>query len=275
MAREVLFIADDFGLSEAVNEGIERAYREGVLSGASLMVAGAAAADAVRRARRNPGLRVGLHLVVVEGPAVLPPERIPLLLGRDGRFPSDQVAMGFRYFFFPEARRQLEAEIAAQFAAFRDSGLTLSHVDAHKHMHLHPVVGAAAVRHAGGSGAVRVRVPEEPPAVLLRCGERVGAGAQALALWTRVLRRQVARAGLASARATFGIAWSGHFREERLLGLLPLLPEGLSEIYFHPAASRDATLAGLMPEYEHVAELAALCSERVCACLAREGIARA
>jgi hopanoid biosynthesis associated protein HpnK len=275
MERRVLFIADDFGLSEAVNEGIERAYRDGVLSGASLMVAGAAAEDAVRRARRNPGLQVGLHLVVVEGPAILSRQRIPLLLGAGGEFPSEQVRMGFRYFFLPRVRRQLEAEIAAQFSAFRATGLKLSHVDAHKHMHLHPVVGAAVVRHAQESGAARVRVPDEPPAVLARCGERCGPGARLLHLWSRLLRRQVAHAGLASARATFGLAWSGHLREERLLRLLPLLPEGLSEIYCHPAARRDATIARLMPDFEHTAELTALCSDAVRECLLRQGIGQA
>ena len=60
----------------------------GVLHAASLMVAGAAAADAVARARALPNLRVGLHLVVIEGPAVLPPAEIPDLVDARGRFPS-------------------------------------------------------------------------------------------------------------------------------------------------------------------------------------------
>ena len=87
--RWVLLTADDFGLSEGVNEAVERAYRDGVLGAASLMVAGPAAADAVRRARALPGLRVGLHLVVIEGAAVLPRMRITDLVGERGWFPSD------------------------------------------------------------------------------------------------------------------------------------------------------------------------------------------
>ncbi len=73
VAKRVIFSADDFGLSEGVNEAVEqRASRRCILDAASLMVAGPAAADAVRRARALPGLRVGLHLVVIEGPSVLP-----------------------------------------------------------------------------------------------------------------------------------------------------------------------------------------------------------
>ncbi len=144
--REVVFSADDFGLTPAVNEAVERAHRDGILDQASLMVAGAAAGDAVRRARAMPSLKVGLHLVVIEGPAVSPAADIPLLVDGSGRFPSDQAALGLRYFFSPEARRQLAREIRAQFAAFAATGLRLDHANAHKHMHLHPTVGRMMIR---------------------------------------------------------------------------------------------------------------------------------
>jgi hypothetical protein len=55
--------------------------------------------------------------------------------------------------------------------------------------------------------------------------------------------------------------------EARLLRLIPNLPPGRNELYFHPAARRDAVLDALMPEYEHEAELAALCSPAVRAAL--------
>ena len=123
---------------KSVNEGIERAHRDGALQAASLMVAAPAAADAVRRARANPSLRVGLHLVVIEGPSILPPEAIPDLTDATGTFPSDQLRLGIGYFFRPRIRRQLAAEIRAQFAAFAATGLRLDHANAHKHMQLSP-----------------------------------------------------------------------------------------------------------------------------------------
>ncbi len=262
------FTADDFGLSEAVNEGIERAHRDGVLNAASLMVAGAAAADAVARAKRNPGLRVGLHLVVIEGPAVLPPAEISDLVDARGWFPSDQLRLGVNYFFRPRVRRQLAAEIRAQFAAFAATGLTLGHADAHKHMHLHPTVGGLLVRIGREFGLPAVRVPAEPPAVMAACGVPATLGARAVLAWSRLLRWQVHRAGMAAPDAVFGLAWTGHMTEARLLRLIAQLPDGQNEIYFHPAARRDATLAALMPDYEHTAELAALCSPAVRAALA-------
>jgi len=87
------------------------------------MVAGPAAEDAVRRARKMPNLRVGLHLVVIEGPSVLPQAAIPALVDRKRQFPSDQLRLGLRYFFLPHVRRQLAAEIRAQFGAFAATGL--------------------------------------------------------------------------------------------------------------------------------------------------------
>ncbi|MDE1907534.1 MAG: ChbG/HpnK family deacetylase, partial [Rhodospirillales bacterium] len=75
--REVIFSADDFGLTESVNEAVERANREGCLTQASLMVAAPAAEDAVRRAKALPGLNIGLHLVLVDGDSVLGHARLP------------------------------------------------------------------------------------------------------------------------------------------------------------------------------------------------------
>jgi hopanoid biosynthesis associated protein HpnK len=261
--KRIIIGADDFGLSEAVNEGVERAHRDGVLGSASLMVAGEAADDAVRRAKKMPGLRVGLHLVVIEGPAVLPHADIPDLVDPRGMFPSDQLSLGIKYYFRPRARRQLAAEIAAQFAAFRATGLTLDHADAHKHMHLHPTVGHLLIGIGAKFGLRAIRVPSEPPDVMKQAGAAQGFGARALLAWSKLLRHQAVRAGIAVNENVFGITWSGHMTEEKLLRLIPHLPAGLSELYFHPAARRDALLDALMPEYEHEGELAALLSPRL------------
>ncbi len=260
MVRRVLLTADDFGLSEGVNEAVERAHREGVLGAASLMVAGPAAADAVRRARAIPRLRVGLHLVVIEGKAVLPAARIPDLVDGRGWFPSDQVGLGVRYLVF---RRQLATEIRAQFAAYVETGLRLDHADAHKHMHLHPLVGRLMIRIGREFGLAAVRVPWEPPEVMAACGERVGLGARALARWSGVLRRQVSRAGMRAPDAVFGLEWSGRMNAARVKALAPHLPAGLSELYFHPAVRREPLLRTLMPDYRQEEEFAALVDPEV------------
>src|SRR6185312_16149728 len=77
LMKRLIVTADDFGASVAVNEAVEQAHRRGILTCASLMVAGEAAADAVVRARAMPKLGAGLHLVLVDGRPVLPPETVP------------------------------------------------------------------------------------------------------------------------------------------------------------------------------------------------------
>lgn len=250
-------------MSEAVNEGIERAHRDGILTHASLMVGAPAFADAVRRAKAMPDLRVGLHLVVIEGAAVLPRAEILDLVDASGWFPSDQLRLGVRYFFYPHVRRQLAAEIRAQFAVFAGTGLALDHANAHKHMHLHPTVGGLMIRIGRDFGLPAMRIPAEPPAVMAACGAVVGFGDRALYHWTRLLSWRARRAGLRVNDHCFGLTWSGHMTADRVLRLAAHLPVGESEIYFHPAAQRDAALDALMPDYEHEAELAALCDARV------------
>ena len=212
----VYFTADDFGLTDSVNEAVERAHVEGVLTHASLMVAGPAAADAILRAKRLPDLHVGLHVVAVAGPGVL----------RDW-FPSDQFRLGLRYSFNHAARAQLRQEIAAQFDAFVATGLRLSHVDAHKHMHMHPFVADLVIEQARRHGVSRIRVPHEPGSPF------------AMRAWSRVLRGKLRRAGIASPDHVFGLVDSGRMDEATVLRILARLPPGDIELYFHPATGRD------------------------------------
>ena len=58
--RTVIFSADDFGLSEAVNGAVTLAHRQGLLRCASLMAAGPQVEAAVRLARELPGLCLGV-----------------------------------------------------------------------------------------------------------------------------------------------------------------------------------------------------------------------
>ena len=105
--KRLIVTADDFGLSNPVNEAVELAHTRGILTAASLMVTAPAAADAVTRARRLPELGVGLHLVFVDGIPALPPTQIPDLVGKDGRFHRDPTRFGVRLFFSPRLQHQV------------------------------------------------------------------------------------------------------------------------------------------------------------------------
>jgi hopanoid biosynthesis associated protein HpnK len=257
--KRLIICADDFGRDVAVNEAVEQAHRDGILTVASLMVGAPGVADAVMRAKRLPSLGVGLHLVLADGVPLLPAAKVPALVGADGAFDPNMVRAGFRFYVSPAARRQLAAEIRAQFEAFRATGLTLDHVNGHKHVHLHPTVARLIVEIGQEYGMRAMRLPAEPVAPLRAAfpGERPAAPP-----WSPVvtsLRRRLDRAGLARNDQVFGLAWSGRMVEDRLLGLLPHVPEGVSEIYCHPAVAP----ASFVPGYRHAEELAALLSPRV------------
>ncbi|HEY5347364.1 MAG TPA: hopanoid biosynthesis-associated protein HpnK, partial [Rhizomicrobium sp.] len=208
--NNLIITADDFGVARAVNDAVEEAHRKGILTAASLMVTGAAAADAVARARQTPSLRVGLHLVLVEGRPALPPAAIPALVDRDGYFRNDMAVSGAKMFFLPWVRRQLAREIEAQFVAFAATGLPFDHVNAHKHFHLHPTIAALTVKIGKAYGVKGARVPLEPQAVLGRVEKRQASGVAMLtAPFARALRARFQRAGIAAPDAVFGLAWSG------------------------------------------------------------------
>ncbi|HSS14087.1 MAG TPA: hopanoid biosynthesis-associated protein HpnK [Rhizomicrobium sp.] len=268
--KQLIVTADDFGAAAQVNDAVERAHRHGILTAASLMVAGAAARDAVARAKAMPDLRVGLHLVLVEGKPVLPAKAVPDLVDSTGHFRTDMARAGAAMFFLSKVRAQLTAEIQAQFEAFAATGLRLDHVNAHKHFHLHPTIASAMV--AASHGVKGARVPLEPQAVLAKIEPRKAwAIGMLTAPFARNLRRRLRRAGITAPDQVFGLAWSGAMTRERLAGLIRHLPDGLSEIYMHPATG---PYAGSAPGYQYEAELAALTDPRLPELLAEGGIRR-
>ncbi len=236
------------------------------------MVGAPAAADAVARARRLPHLRVGLHLVLVDGYPTLPCAEISGLVRRDGRFDRNMARAGVRFFALPQVRRQLAMEIRAQFEAFRATRLRLDHVNAHKHMHVHPTVARMIIEIGRDYGMMSVRLPCEPVEPLRAAFPDETHSAPLYQPWIGRLRRRLQRAGLFVNDSLFGLAWTGGMVEGRLLRLLPHLPRGVSEIYFHPATGRSAALSAAMPDYRHEEEFAALLSPAAKSLVAELGI---
>jgi hopanoid biosynthesis associated protein HpnK len=265
--KRLIVTADDFGLTTSVNDAVEEGHRRGILTAASLMVTGDAAADAIERAKRLPTLGVGLHLVLVDGVPVLPPEQIPDLVGSDGRFSTNVFTQGVRIFCLPAARRQLAAEIRSQLEAFRATGLRLDHVNAHHHFHLHPTIQQTLLHLAPEFGIRAVRLPLEPPA----------ASGQPFAWLTgfmesrhaRRLRDNLDTAGMAHNDWIFGLADTGAMTAERVRHYLEKIPDGVSELYFHPARARPAVWPAT---YRCDDEAAALIDPEAQAIIARRGI---
>jgi hopanoid biosynthesis associated protein HpnK len=259
--------ADDFGLAPEVNEAVERAHRQGVLTSASLMVAGPAADEAVAIAKAMPGLHVGLHLVLAEGASMLPAEEIPDLVDDSGRLRRGMVGAAFRIALRGRARRQLRREIEAQFEAFRRTGLPLGHVDVHKHFHLHPIIADQIFAIGHRYGMTALRVPDE--SAQMPNGLASSWQVRALGPCVAFLRSKAARAGVFTADAVFGLNWSGAMTGGRLQSILAHLPPGTVEIYTHPA-TQDG-FEGHAAGYAYTGELAALTDPATVAMVKRLG----
>ena len=247
--------ADDFGLSHYVNDAVIRAHRDGILTSASLMVNEPACDEAVKIAKENPKLGVGLHITLLMGHSALPAGKIPGLVNNRGEFSDSPVSTGMKYFFNSGLREQLRAEIRAQFEKFRATGLPLDHVNGHLHFHLHPVVFKILMEDSDTLGISHLRLTRDCFSRSRRTSHghllyRISHAAIFEMLSSRA-RRPLEQKKIRHARITFGLLQNARVDEEYILKLLPELPTGDSELYSHPS----------LGEFKH--EFDALVSPRV------------
>src|SRR5262252_2531043 len=265
--RQLIVNADDFGISEAVNEAVIRAFTEGVLTSCSLMVTGEAFEHAVSLAHAHPDLAVGIHLVTVMGRAVLPPASIPTLVDAAGNFVSNPTRAGLKYYFSLQARDELRQELRAQFDKFAATGLRLSHIDGHLHMHVHPVIFRAALELGLRYGVRRMRVPQEEYRLAVNF-RRQYAGKKALytvlfSRFARRMKRQLRVSDFVYAERVYDNLHSGQMDEQYFLYMLDNLQATTNEIYFHPAVY-PADYRLNTAEQQCMREFSALTSPRVC-----------
>jgi len=268
--------ADDFGLALPVNEAVEEAHRHGILTSASLMVTGVAAEDAVMRAHSMPALGVGLHLVLVDGCPALAPEEIPDLVGSDGRFHRDPITIGARIFFQPRLQQQVEREMRAQFELFFATGLKLDHVNGHHHFHQHPSIVGMLARMAPDYGIGCVRWPVEPPLVSWRAQRNRPIARFATWLFSAArllgMRHRLEGAGIRCNHHLFGLLDSGNMTLARVERFLDELPEGVTEIYCHPATRTWRGQDALPQDYRCVEEFHAISNPSLLAHLEKTGV---
>jgi len=273
--KQLIVTADDFGVAVPVNEAVELGHRNGILTGASLMVTAPAAADAVERAHRLPALGVGLHVVLVDGRPALPPERIPDLVQPNGRFFDDVLRIAIPLYTSRRVQEQAEAEVRAQLELFRRTGLRLDRVDGHHHFHLHPTLQRILLRVAPEFGIGAMRLPREPFATSWNATrERAAARLMSWSLLrgrTATMRRRLENAGIRCNDTILGLNDSGHMTPRRVRQFVSALPDGTSELYMHPATRRWGNVDPLPLSYEPEQEYAALIDPDVKAALNASG----
>ena len=247
--KELILNADDFGLTRGVNEGIIRAHCEGILTSATLMATGPAFDDAVARARANPALGIGCHLVLTGGFAVAPRAEIPSLVDEDGRLPKSLGIFVARVSSGRIRTEDIERELRAQVEKIRAAGIEPTHFDTHKHTHAHPRVMNVLGKLARELGITRIRKPVENLRDSWKSMRGEGSASAKQLVSSAAVRAVSSRFtaisrkyGLRYPDYFLGLAVTGQMGTEALCRMIDTLPEGRTEIMLHPGIC-DAELA--------------------------------
>ena len=249
--RRLIINADDFGLTVGVNRAILEAHEHGVVTSATLMANGQAFEHAIALAQSRPGLGVGCHVVLVDGAPLLDETAVRSLLDRGGnrsghpRFREGITRFGAFALLGRLAENEIEAEATAQIRKLQTAGITVTHLDSHKHTHLFPRVLRPLLRAAASCGVKAIRNPFERIQ-----GSQLAASPGLWRRWTEVgilrslarqFREAVQQAGISTPDGTLAIAATGSLNERLLRLMVENLPDGTWELVCHPGYN-DADL---------------------------------
>lgn len=261
--RYIIINADDFGRHAEINRAVEEGLVHGCLRSATVMPGGAAFAGAIDIARRHEELGLGVHFTLVDGHPILPPEEIPSLVGSEGDFLPDHTALLKRYLKGSINLEEVRRELAAQLQKVEATGIPISHVDSHQHMHTLPGIIDIVLDLAARAGIRAVRTPRTP----LFAGAFGGLGQLVGRLGLSTLARLAAckahRRGLLTPDNFAGIVAGEAVSEGELLHLIAHLPQGTTEVMMHPGMKNDVLQEDSGWQHDFEAELAAILSPRV------------
>lgn len=236
--------ADDLGWTEGVNHGIAEAHRRGLVTSTSLLANGRAFDSAVVVIRENPDLGVGVHLNLSDGPSTALPAKVASLLNNNSKLEGGTESLLLRLAGRNLPLEEVEREWDAQIAKIKGAGISPTHLDGHKHVHMLPGLFELALRLAKKHGIGAIRISHEDSrlrAALSSGGEqktgvvlKQGVQARGLKLLAQDAREMAERACIASADYFCGIAQTGVLTRNGVESLLESLPDGTTELMCHP-----------------------------------------
>lgn len=274
--KRLIVNADDFGLHTNINKGIIKGYREGFITSTSIMPSAPAYEEAVKLAKENPGLGIGIHLTLVGGVApVLPADKVSSLLDENGLFLPDYGAFAKRFYLGKVRESELEAELRAQIERAMGDGLNITHIDSHQHLHVLPVLNRLVLKLGSEYNIKGMRIPHEP--YLFKGGFEAGLGRMigkcGLSFCASMATMGAKDEGILYPDCFFGMLAGGNLNEELIGNILYALPEGTSEIMTHPGLKKNELDKVFSWNYHWEDELQAFLSEKNKAILKKEHIA--
>jgi predicted glycoside hydrolase/deacetylase ChbG (UPF0249 family) len=249
--RQLIVNADDFGLTEQVSRGILDAHQEGIVTSTTLMANGGAFDAAVSMGRRGYDLGIGVHLNLTEGVPVSLAWKIPTLTNLEGRLHLTPRLLLLGIMIRQINMAEVEMELRAQVEKVCRAGISPTHFDGHKHVHILPGVSDIVIRLAQEFSIRSIRCPWEAapefPTSLQSRNSWTAAAKQYLlgrtvSIFARRFKEKLAKAGLLSPAHFYGLSQAGFLDALDILEILGGLPEGASELMCHPGYL-DADLA--------------------------------
>jgi chitin disaccharide deacetylase len=276
--RRLIINADDFGLTSGVNRAIVAGHRNGVVTSATMMANARAFEEASTLAKATPGLKTGCHVVLIDGVPLT--QDLPTLTNGAPHFRTSLKEFALAAIRGRIAAEEIQSEAEAQIRRIQAAGITVTHVDSHKHTHMFPRVLRPVMRAARSCGIRAIRNPFEPrhtwprsmvlgtPGLWLR-----SAGVMTFQMFASDFRRALKEEGMVSTDGTVGIAATGKLDQQMLRAILHALPEGTWELVCHPGyADADLRAAGTRLTGSREIELSALTSVETKEALARQKI---
>jgi predicted glycoside hydrolase/deacetylase ChbG (UPF0249 family) len=244
--KRLIVNADDLGADEGRNEGIFEAIRAGVVTSVSILPNGPALGHALQEIRACCSDRVsfGVHLNLTEGKPLT--HDMEHLTGPDGDFPGKAAA---HRLFMKTGDDGLEAavarEIDRQITVLLETGITLSQIDGHQHIHVFPAVIGPVLDVAKHRGIRWMRIPDEPvPGTDAGIPDNLLEEARSFVVLGRAARGRLEGSGLRATDHFRGLFLKGRLSVETLLAALGQLPDGLTELMVHPGRVAAGSAAG-------------------------------
>jgi chitin disaccharide deacetylase len=277
--RRLIVNADDFGFTAGVNRAIVEAHAHGIVTSSTLMANGRAFAGAVELANSAPNLSIGCHIVLIDGDPVLDPKQLPSLT-TNSHFRDGLKTFAARAVADRMDADQITAEATAQIRKLQSAGITVSHIDTHKHTHLFPKILRPLLRAAAACGVHAMRNPFGPR-LPLRSSQLLArpslwarfAEVRVLRTFARKFRAAVDREGFITPDGTLGIEVTGALDESLFHAIAQSLPEGTWEFVCHPGYNdADLQAAHTRLRESRVTELRVLTLPAARELLQQEGI---
>ena len=267
MKKRLIVNADDFGIHGTVNKAVYRGFESGILTSTSIMAGGRAFDDAVAMAKTMGDIGIGIHLTLVGGlETVLPQAEVPSITWDNGVLCNNYVDLILRDLKGLIRAEDVYNEWDAQIRKILDTGLSVTHIDGHQHMHMWNNFFPIALSLAKKYKIHCMRVPDESltfglsfrPKSLFRFSAK-----NALSLMARNHRDSLKKAGIKSNDHFFGMLYGGHFHEQRMYDAAGKLEAGVTEFMCHPAANSQLMESTFHWGYHGEDELKALLSLRL------------